>query len=84
MCEYCCSVDKKYNPNYILYKSFYILDDHSGEAIDSENNNNPVMYLRQYPRTNEWSIVTEFADDIGTAIELSVEYCPRCGRKLCD
>lgn len=86
MCEYCdmTLVDVEHaSPEYFIHKPFYIIDDHTRRRIKADGNHS-IMYLREYRNagSHTWSIICEFADDVGNVVEMPIIYCPRCGDDL--
>ena len=82
MCKYCdmTEVDIKNSSDYYIHKPFNLIDDYSQKVL-VPNGNNPIMYLREYKK-DIWSLICEFADDKGTVVEMKINNCPKCGRKL--
>ena len=84
MCKYCDTsyIDVQYScSDYFVHRPFYLRNDYNGKRIKADRNN-PIMYLREYSKSNTWSLICEFADEEGTVIETPIIYCPRCGNKL--
>lgn len=84
MCEYCdmtlVNVEHACE-DYFIHKPLHLRDDYNGKRIKADGNH-PIMYLREYRKSNTWGLVCEFADSCGTIVETPVIYCPRCGDKL--
>lgn len=84
MCDYCDKTDvdvEHANKDYFIHKPFYLINEYTHEVLKA-NGNNPVLYLREYRTIDHWSLICEFADDVGMVVESPVSYCPKCGRKL--
>lgn len=83
MCKYCdmSYIDTQHScPDYIIHRPLYLINGY-GKRIKADRSN-LIMYLREYIKSNTWSLICEFADE--TMIETPIIYCPRCGRKLVE
>ena len=78
MCEYC--EDKELYTDYIYMSSLPILDDFDEKPF--KDLDEICQYIRKSKENKTYNLITEFPNDNGDVINLPINYCPMCGRKL--
>ena len=77
MCKY-CEIDCKNNNEYQYMNNMPILDDFDEKLITGTNRQ--YQYIRKSKKT--YNLITELNNDEGDALNLPINYCPMCGRRL--
>ena len=77
MCKY-CELDSN-NKNYYQYMdNLPVLDDYDETLLTGGNR--VYQYIRKSDR--RYSLISELNNDSGDVLNLPINYCPMCGRKL--
>ena len=77
MCEY-CEIDCKNNNEYQYMNNMPVLDDFDKKLLTGINRQ--YQYIRKSKKT--YNLITELNNDEGDVLNLPINYCPMCGRKL--
>ena len=80
MCEYCNEYKEKKEHEYMYMDNLPVLDDYDEKLITGINRQ--FQYIRKSIKLNSYSLITEVNNEDGDVLNLPINYCPMCGRKL--
>lgn len=80
MCKYC--EKEKFENKYAneLFKSLPLKDDYTDKSLNPYKEGNPVQYIRK--NKAKYKLITELANEDGDVLNIDINYCPMCGRRL--
>lgn len=76
MCKYCN--EENNNKEYQYMDDMPVLDDFDEKLITGTYRQH--QYIRKSQKA--YNLITELNDDEGNVLNLPINYCPMCGRKL--